>query len=319
MKKLSIHQSIFLFLVVLLFLPGCTNYSRWPTPVQGSKIVVQSEMYQPYELLFIQPDGSNIQTAAMKENFVKPVWSANGKRIFGLSNPDWMPAYEEIGYPAYWDIENNHFVRCDRDMIYFNQIEEYQNSDNPAEVILYDGNAKEFILFDIDTCQEIEQLGEITDQSGSTLISGFTFSAVTQELVYGEIFRPKDGQPGFRLMRVNLNTGEKDVLVEGINPVWSPDGTQIAYVGLEGLYLLDLITNQSRLFVQIDSFATWNDGNHWMIAPQPRWSPDGKWLVLHKCMSERCVVSETQILKIRVADGLLETIHVGGKFPSWRN
>ena len=192
--------------------------SRWPESAPKAEIILRSTTYQPYELIFLQSDGSNDHLLKVPENFVKPVWSSNGKRSFGLSNPDWMPPYEEIGYPAYCDIDDHRFDRCNDDMIYFKHLEEYYNSDNFNEVILYDENKKEFIVFNIDTRQRAQQLGEITDKSGTVSINGFGYSPKTHELTYGEVFDPCAAQRDYRSIKLNLKTGEKAKLAKGINP-----------------------------------------------------------------------------------------------------
>jgi WD40 repeat protein len=73
---------------------------------------------------------------------------------------------------------------------------------------------------------------------------------------------------------VNIATGQSKQLTSNaysdVEPVFSPDGAQIAYTssadGTPRVYILDIATGETRLFTP-DQYAT-----------NPRWSPDGQWI-----------------------------------------
>ncbi len=91
--------------------------------------------------------------------------------------------------------------------------------------------------FDIATCEEKQFLVDYSDQAGY-VVSGFSYSRARQELVYGLVVGPQ-GDEQYRLMLLNLTNGMETQLAEGINPSWSPDSSQIAFVGL-GWIVCDL-------------------------------------------------------------------------------
>ena len=55
------------------------------------------------------------------------------------------------------------------------------------------------------------------------------------------------------------------------------------------------------------------------VPPRPRWSPDGKWLIYHRCDGYSCVVDENAIYKVEISTGKEEKVIDGGAFPDWRD
>ena len=53
------------------------------------------------------------------------------------------------------------------------------------------------------------------------------------------------------------------------------------------------------------------------FSPQPRWSPDGEWLIYHQWVDKLCSLEKTHIYKVWVSNGHLEKIFTSGKFPVW--
>ena len=119
--------TIFFYLAMIFSLVGCSSTSTWPKSIPKADIMFQIAMnYRPYNLGFIQGDGSNLQKVNMDENFVKPIWSFDGTVLYGLSSPVGQTPYEDVGYPAFWDIKNGKFKRCDENLFTFDQIEGYK-------------------------------------------------------------------------------------------------------------------------------------------------------------------------------------------------
>jgi hypothetical protein len=307
----------FLYLAVLFYLMGCSSISPWLLSIPKADIIFQTTMnVEPYNLNFIQADGSSVQSITLKENFVKPMWSRDYTVLYGLSSPAGQPPYEDLGYPVYWDLKNGEFKKCDNNLHYYGQIEGYDEKTSVHEVLL--SNAEEIILFDLDVCQQKQKFIDKWDNPGELTIIGFSYFPEKQELVYGEATNPDEASREYHLIKWNLNTGEKVDLAEGVNPAWSPDGSQIAYIGLDGLYVIQANGNQSLELVKTKFFDPWRSGSPWYLAPQPRWSPDGKWLVYHQCIDLICDVLQTPIYKIQVSDGMQVKIFTGGKFPIWQ-
>ena len=303
-------------LTLSLCLDGCLRNSSISQKLPDSEIIFQEMMNRrSYTLGFIQSDGSDYQKIVLPENFVKPFWSSDQSILYGLSNPVGQPPYEFMGYPAYWDMKNGSFKRCDRNLPYFGQIEGYDDLSSNDEVLLY--NVSEIILFDMITCERKKTFVDFADRTGEYAVSGFSYLPDTQELLYGRYTVPNDTRE-YALIKLNIDTGEQTTLAEGINPAWSPDGEQIAYIGADGLYVIDRNGKQSKQLISEQFFDAHSAGGPALDTSQLRWSQDGNWLVYHICVDEICEIDSAEIYKVRESDGLSIKIFAGGKFPSWK-
>jgi WD40 repeat protein len=86
---------------------------------------------------------------------------------------------------------------------------------------------------------------------------------------------PKGELPEFGIYLLDLNTGDLQPLVQdGVEPVWSPDGTRIAYRSTQtsGLWIVDVNTGEAREIYAVDR------GNEHYVTDID-WSPDAKRLV----------------------------------------
>jgi hypothetical protein len=292
--------------------------SSWGKPVPHNEIVYQaSNNYTKiglpqYQLGFIQADGENNQIVEIDRRFDKPVWSINGIFLYGLS--DGKADY--LGYPAYWDIDSGRFGIC-TNLPFYDLIQGSENAEKPHEVIIQ--HVWEISLFDIIQCKRVKTFVNYSEDPGGFAIAGFSYQSITQELVYGLIENPyKDRK--YYIKKLDIKTGEEVTLVEGINPVWSPDGKYIAYIGLDGLYVMDASGSDRLQLVKRFFFdSKTKAGSPWSPTPIPRWSPDGEWVIYHRCNTEKiCTIDEAHIYKIRSRGGPEELILVGGKYPSWR-
>jgi len=86
-------------------------------------------------------------------------------------------------------------------------------------------------------------------------------------VAYGRIVDDgKDPSPdNYGIYVANLDGSEKQVIGQGVWASLSPDGSQVAYSWLDGLYLADTATGKLHLIPNTNS----NDYN-------PHWSPDGR-------------------------------------------
>ena len=123
-----------------------------------------------------------------------------------------------------------------------------------------------------------------------------------------------------------LSDGKETSLGQGITPAWSPDGQWIAYTWVDGIYAADPQGNGIRRIVD---YTSPGGGGHPLFRdrwpPLPSWSPDGQWLVYHKCVlppapKTHCgeEIEDYAIFKVNVETGEEIKILDGGLNPYWR-
>ena len=264
-----------------------------------------------YGLGFMNADGQDNQVFELKRQFTNPVWSLDGQYLYGLSRGKGLG----IGRPAVWDLSKKRFKVCDWNLPYFEQIQSYDDPENPYTVIVQ--NSEAIVHFDIATC-EINYWVNYTDKAGY-VVSGFSYSRARQELVYGLVVGPR-GDEQHRLMLLNLTNGMETQLAEGINPSWSPESSQVAFVGLGGIYLMSITDKDAEITRLTDEplFDPWRQSYPWPGDIKLYWSPDGANLVYHHYLSEEnSKRKKVFIYKVNIHERVPEAILEGGYYPSW--
>jgi hypothetical protein len=300
--------TIVLAFIILVCMSACQPV--FPHNLPDREIIYQ-ESY--YGIGFVNADGQGNQVLELKQQFAKPVWSSDGRYLYGLSNGKGLSG----GYPAVWDLHKQRFKVCDWNHPHFVQIQGLDDPEDPYAVIVNHRNA--IILFDIPTCKE-KQFWVNYEHQVIHAVNGFSYSRARQELVYGLVVGSyRDRQ--YRLMLKNLTTGEETQLAEGINPIWSPDSNQIAFVGLDGLYVISLTDHAAETIQLTDEplFDPWVFSSPAFLPTWPTWSPDGLWLAYHPRVSEENSERDKFfIYTINIHERRPEAILEGGYYPSWR-
>ena len=308
---MKIHVIFTISIIIILCLTGCQ--SVWRRPIPDSEIVYQGEEIRKsaaHMMGFVRPNGADNQVLEIDRAFEKPVWSSDGELLYGLYGGEGY----YMGYPAYWDLQRGRIGFCNREIPYFTQIKGSGNPENPYEVIVQ--HVWIIIIMDLSNCKQVRTLVDFSNRPGDFSISGFSYSASRQELLYGLIVNNKE----YRLMHRDLKTGEEVMLAEGINPSWSPDCNRVAFIGLDGLYVMEVegVESEPRQLIDRPFFDPWRGGSPWSYVSVPSWSPDGTWLVYHRCSTAKiCTWEDAYIYKIRSDGGQEEIIIKGGEYPSW--
>jgi WD40 repeat protein len=116
---------------------------------------------------------------------------------------------------------------------------------------------------------------------------------------------------------LDIKTGEVKLINEsGSNPTFSPDGKQIAFIKQDGIFVRELDGAASK---QVAVLSIWLGGSE--FKPIPFWSPDGNWLLYHKCEQEEWDCNQRDqfsIYKVNVNTQEVVKIADGGLFPVWR-
>ncbi len=97
-------------------------------------------------------------------------------------------------------------------------------------------------------------------------------------------------------------------------------GERHADTGLNGIYVVEIASGAARRLVEY--YKGTDDGKDFDLSippAAPRWSPDGAWLIYHKCkLRSYCQgVEDYSIFKVNVETGVESKVVDGGLFPDW--
>ena len=108
-------------------------------------------------------------------------------------------------------------------------------------------------------------------------------------------------------------------------PAISPDGRLVAYTAGDGIYVVSVEGGKSRRVVEACvELRREPDGHIWWDRwpPVPSWSPDGQWLVYHRCMRhcslECSKIEHYSVFKMNVETREEVLLVEGGLNPYWR-
>jgi hypothetical protein len=184
-------------------------------------------------------------------------------------------------------------------------------------------------LYDLADCRPGSQDlagSAIETRTGAYPAEG-TLSEDSSRLAYVE-WQPTAGQSYPRspkLIVLDMMLMAENALAVGTAPAWSPDGRWLAYTGPDGIYLIAPDGSGQHRVAQ---YTSPEDGGEAPFAgfwpPLPSWSPDGRWLVYHKCTlppapKTHCDrIQDFSIFKVNVETGEEVKILDGGLNPYWR-
>ena len=174
----------------------------------------------------------------------------------------------------------------------------------------------EIVNFDSKSCSVIKTLVLVSDPRNDYIFSASPANT-SNLIIYSEtIFSNPSGSIDL-IKTIDAQTGaEKTILEGGWNPTFSPDDQKIAYAEIDGVYVANADGTEPRRLASIPLPGAMEGG---VIArsPYPFWSPDGKWLVYHKCADDCQSPLDYAIYKMNVDSGVEEKITDMGLFPVW--
>lgn len=173
---------------------------------------------------------------------------------------------------------------------------------------------------DLDTHKEITTYVQLDPVGGTVVdLETGTNSLHGQLLVFRRIVFHKQ-----EILILNTGTGQETVLLSGKEteimrfPAFSPDGASVAYTAEDGIYIIRTIKDAKPQKVTELSNST--ASAKWPTAPS--WSPDGQWLIYHRCMKD-CAsgkerIENFNIFKVNIVTGEEILLVEGGLNPHWR-
>jgi Tol biopolymer transport system component len=298
----------------LVLLSGCAN-KLWPSE-QGfpdREIVFENTSGSHRGVLgFIHPDGTGVVTRTVFTGLdvELPTWSPDGKFI-AIQTGSEINSQRVVSHDGYLRGECRKWVWSWR--------RSWVTTDGYLLFRLNHASTKQdtIVLGDFHSCKIQATLFQSSDTTDVAFLESPHLSlqgwlAVNRVLL-------NEGYPAkAEIIVVDPATQEREVIVHGREPTWSRDGEWLAYTTLDGIYIVRKDGTEAHKLVDIDSRSESYPGTSKGIGwydwfPAPSWSPDGKWLVYHRVVSDEAV-----IYKVNVESGEEIEIYKGGIYPNWR-
>lgn len=310
MRKLK-----FIFFLVALLISSSCNAINPIEKIEFPKtdIVYQAITYhtpgEPFNNIigFINADSSENVLLKIKYRAHQPVFSKEWDGVFFLQTRNPVDITPSDGY-VFFLSSNGEYKNCDS-----KSTQVYSKFIFPLNIgkhIVVTVDEFNIQLFSIDNCQIIKTLIEYSNNIQNFFIDSAFPSNAGDKVIFSVYDRSLDSHI---IKSVDVNTGEiKDIFQGGYNPSFSPDDKEIAYLESDGIYIADLNGSNQHKLVPL-SFKGWS------AMPIPLWSPDGRFLIYHKCTKQICTeeLFDYSIYKADAKTGKETKVIDQGLFPVW--
>ena len=174
----------------------------------------------------------------------------------------------------------------------------------------------EIVNYDSGKCNVIKTVTQVSDPRVDIINS--TSPANTRELIiYDQQVFSAPSESVDVIKTLDLQTGEEHKILEGgWHSTFSPDDQKIAYISFDGVYVANADGTEPRHLVSLPIPGPLAAGVI-VKSPYPFWSPDGKWLVYHKCVDDCQSPLDYAIYKVNVDSGVEQKITDMGLYPVW--
>jgi Tol biopolymer transport system component len=286
MIKTSINKMLVILCFLLLFTPGCKwNKPRAPIEFPEEEIVYQKGAWKfSHEVGFINVDGSSKNSISIEIN---NDWGGlNGIKFPALSKDGSILAFRNKGNQIFnastllYVYQTSNVLRACENLAYGTYRPQFVYDGYALFVDRYNPPGG-FAVIDPNSCKIIQlyerELFSLEPGSGSLSPDG-------SYIVYDDCCRGIDSP---QISLLDLDTRQEKVLGEGAFPVWSPNGEQIAYIGVDGIYIYNKNSEEAHQIVNYrnpESTRTAAYRGAWPIMVS--WSPEGDRLVYHKCLND---------------------------------
>lgn len=291
-------------LIIVLFTLLCYSCQRtYVADIPADVVVYQKNDGRRGTLAYFDLDNLEPVEILAPQRFSSPVWN---DEINGFLGNIWIlkkgPAPVQRGGIAYWLPESGKLVFCKQDSKASELL--YQNEDKLVVIAIGDQG---IFSYDMTYCQLLDIF--VSGESWWRL-SGLTFDESNGIIYYGVQTIDNDSNVTRKLKSFDLKTREAIDIAEGINPSYSKSRNSIAFLGKDGLYLLDLITRNTVKLFEIPNLY---------LEPvnYPRWSQDGRYIAIHVPFDSLTVMGQEIVVYDTETNTLIRT-GIEGIFPSFK-
>jgi len=310
MKKKKVLKHLWFLLVAVTVLNSCNEFREVLDEFPEAQIVYQRGNREEMSIGFINADGTNRRSIPTDLIISRPLWSRDGNTILFIEPPGGIDVANYPGRPSVW-IEGEGIRIC-KNRAWPNVSNIAMLLPETRQALIINGTRIQKI--EIEECKELKTLVKADD-----VVYGASISSDRKKLVYSYV----DDSPEkwrYVINILDLETKDTVYLAEGINPMWSPDNEQIIYTSMDGIYIID--ANGKNTQKVISYSATWRETHFEKAPPAPQWSPDGNWIIYHKCslIDENCMIApHYSIYKYNINSEEEVKIVDEGMYPYWRH
>jgi len=261
------------------------------------------------ELGFIDADGSNLEIRNSEAELKVPVWK--GDTIYGQT---WSGIGGRGGRLSSW--RDGMLSKCPGPGW---SVVTYIDGMNAVTTTVDEGEYA-IVRVNVATCQLLDTLVQVRDSQTQKVFGG-SLSPDQQRLVYSEVSDYQLMNPDFAVMVMDIASGASRRIASGTNATWSPDGKWIAYTHLGGIGIVSPDGTETHDLLAY-TYAPYEEDAVVFIdwSPIPRWSPDSRWLVYHRCTKSQCSTTmDYDIFKLDITNSDETLVAHGGAFPYWRS
>ncbi len=306
-----------LIIVILFFLYGCNAKPDLENIILSSRAVVVpevgpiivsgwadirtygSEAIKSYDLV-----ENEYQPLARLDLLAKPIWSSDGKTIFGTNRSHKL---------TFIEMSSGDQKVCGTDYSSIGQVVPMDDPDNPYDVLVSTNGA--IYAYDLDRCEQVAVMVDYWDEIAWNMLNVFSYDATSNMLYYGVTYNYLSDRE-FKIISLNLDSSTSTVVGEGVGPSISNAGDQIAYFNPDGqLWMMNSDGTDAYLLVDAKFF---DDEMTFPFNRLPiiQWSPADDYLVYHRLQPDETYTTDVYILDLQTG---IETLFLEREdYPDWR-
>jgi hypothetical protein len=251
---------------------------------------------------FINKDGSGSTIVDIGFRAGQPVYSRKMQGLLfhvGNTNPIDIDPYATFGDVVFLTLQGNLRKCKSNDATWF-----ITPTTDPNIVFVHD--REELQLLDIRSCSIVKTLLKKNDLIGAASLSESEKYVI---FYYGNTY--PNLNTNIFVMSVDSTVPQK-VIETALNGSISPDDEKIAFVQKNGIYISNLDGSEQTKLVSLELQGEVS------LFPFPQWSPDGRYLIYHKCQNKECYHLKDFSMYLFDLETMVETkIADNGLFPTW--